>query len=99
MSLLSDLLNDLPKPTIETSKPSVPNLQRPSAAMIERSVPSQTRAYTNAANATPEWRQARDLYINHVMTCRGCYAPGGRYCSIGAELRNIYEKTPMEFPV
>ena len=49
-----------------------------------------------AATATPEWRHARDQYINHLMTCRACYAPTGRHCQTGAELRAIYDSTPME---
>lgn len=47
-----------------------------------------------AATATPEWRAARDQYLSHVMTCRACYAPTGRYCQTGAELRAIYDATP-----
>lgn len=47
-----------------------------------------------AATATPEWREARDQYISHAMTCRACYAPTGRYCQTGAELRAIYDATP-----
>lgn len=49
-----------------------------------------------AATASPEWRQARDLYINHLMGCRACYAPTGRYCPTGADLRQHYGNTPME---
>lgn len=49
-----------------------------------------------AATATPEWRAARDQYISHAMTCRGCHAPTGRYCPTGAELRATYDSTPME---
>lgn len=48
------------------------------------------------ATATPEWRHARDLYINHLMRCRACYAPRNRYCPDGAELRARYDSTPME---
>lgn len=47
-----------------------------------------------AATATPEWRAARDQYLSHVMTCRACYAPTGRHCPTGAELRAIYDATP-----
>ena len=46
------------------------------------------------ATATPEWRQSRDRYMNHLMTCRACYAPTGRYCQAGAELRATYNATP-----
>lgn len=47
-----------------------------------------------AATATPEWLKARDQYLSHVMTCRACHAPTGRYCQTGAELRAIYNATP-----
>ena len=55
-----------------------------------------TMGATNAANAAPEWRNARDQYLNHVMACRACYAPTARYCLTGADLRASYENTPME---
>ncbi|WP_137820940.1 hypothetical protein [Pseudomonas sp. D(2018)] len=50
----------------------------------------------SAATASPEWRQARDQYLNHLMPCRRCHAPTGRYCVIGAELRATYDRTPLE---
>lgn len=46
--------------------------------------------------ASPEWRQARDQYHNHIMPCRACHAPTERYCAAGAELRQRYNQTPME---
>lgn len=49
-----------------------------------------------AATASPEWRQSRDQYMNHLMACRACHAPTGRYCQTGDELRAIYDSTPME---
>ena len=49
-----------------------------------------------AATASPEWRQARDQYINHLMSCRDCYAPTSRYCTIGVSLRNHYNSTAIE---
>ncbi|MFJ7883551.1 hypothetical protein ACIQYF_08575 [Pseudomonas sp. NPDC096917] len=52
--------------------------------------------YTNAARATPEWRHVRDQYTNHVMACLACYAPIGRHCIAGANLRTTYDTTPME---
>tara|TARA_R110000850_G_scaffold152858_1_gene276168 strand:- start:1587 stop:1958 length:372 start_codon:yes stop_codon:yes gene_type:complete len=48
-----------------------------------------------AATASPEWRQAREQYINHLMGCRGCHAPTNRYCGTGADLRQQYTVTPM----
>ncbi|MGE8362369.1 hypothetical protein [Pseudomonas sp.] len=97
MSLLADLLNHMLPNVAGAGKSSVAKRaqDRPRLVLVE---PAQLRSspYTNAANATPEWRQARDRYINHVMTCRGCYAPGGRHCLTGAELRTAYDSTPME---
>ncbi|PVZ44015.1 hypothetical protein [Pseudomonas sp. CC120222-01a] len=97
MSLLSDLLNRMPPNAAGAGKPPMAkrSLDRPRLVLVE---PVQLPAspYTNAANATPEWRQARDQYISHVMTCRRCYAPGGRYCLIGADLRATYDNIPMK---
>ena len=49
-----------------------------------------------AIDGTPEWRQARDQYLNHIIVCRSCYAPNGRHCTAGARLRASYDNTPME---
>lgn len=51
----------------------------------------------SAATAALEWIAARDQYINHLMSCRACHAPTGRYCAAGAELRQRYEQMPMEY--
>ncbi|RWU19221.1 hypothetical protein DM813_23230 [Pseudomonas alkylphenolica] len=40
--------------------------------------------------ADPQWCQAHDLYIGHLMSCRSCHAPTNRYCTTGAELRDQY---------
>ncbi|MGV8841866.1 MAG: hypothetical protein ACOH2I_01155 [Pseudomonas sp.] len=50
----------------------------------------------SAATAAPEWIAARDPYHNHLMSCCVCYAPSKRYCPAGAELRTVYDSTPME---
>jgi hypothetical protein len=55
-----------------------------------------TSLHMSTATATPEWRQARDQYVNHIMVCRSCYSPSGRHCRAGAELRATYDSTPME---
>ena len=52
--------------------------------------------YHSADTASPEWREARDQYHRHLFACRACYAPAGRYCVTGAELRKRYNQTPME---
>lgn len=58
---------------------------------------SQTRStpYLTAHTASPEWRQARDRYIGHLMACPSCYAPVGHYCATGDHLRQRYNDTPM----
>lgn len=97
MSLLADLLNHMPPNVAGASKSSVAKrAQDRTRLVLVEPAQSPSSPYTNAANSTPEWRQARDRYINHVMTCRGCYAPGGRHCLTGAELRTAYDNTPME---
>jgi hypothetical protein len=55
-----------------------------------------TGPHANAATASSEWRQARDQYLSHIMVCRGCYAPTGRHCTAGGDLRVSYDNTPME---
>lgn len=47
-----------------------------------------------AATAKPEWLASRDQYHRHIFACPGCYAPTGRYCQTGADLRAIYDATP-----
>ena len=49
-----------------------------------------------AATASPAWVAARNQYIQHIMACDGCYAPTGRYCNIGADLKAIYEEASEE---
>ncbi|VVN98763.1 hypothetical protein PS726_02472 [Pseudomonas fluorescens] len=101
MSLLSGLLDSLPPPVADAGRPTMANLTTddPLPVMVERPTQFQTSLYTNAANATHEWRQARDQYIKHVMACRACHAPTGRYCAVGAVLLETYNQTPMELPV
>ena len=48
-----------------------------------------------AVTASPEWLAARDAVYHHLMPCRSCYAPTGRYCPAGADLRQRYDQTPM----
>jgi hypothetical protein len=97
MSLLGDLLNHMPPNVAGAGKPSTAKRATdcPRLVLVEPA-PLPSSPYANAASATPEWRQARDQYIGHVMTCQGCYAPGNRHCLVGTELRAIYDNTPME---
>lgn len=98
MSLLSNLLDHMPPTIAGADKPPMAKrtTDRPQLVLVERPVQLPERTYTNAASATPEWRHARDQYLNHVMTCCACYAPTARYCPAGADLRAIYDRTPME---
>lgn len=93
MSLLSALLDHMP-PAV-TDSPKVDSRPRLAlATRVER--PAQFITGPHANTATPEWRQARDQYLNHIMVCRSCYAPTGRHCLAGADLRAAYDSTPME---
>lgn len=97
MSLLSDLLNHTPPNVNDARDRSMPK-RVPDRPRLLLAVPTQSLsgAYVNAANASAEWRQARNQYISHVMSCQGCYAPTGRHCPAGADLRVSYDATPME---
>ncbi|WP_339425176.1 hypothetical protein [Pseudomonas proteolytica] len=99
MSLLSGLLDHMPPAITGVDSPKVDNRPRPRLMLanpVERTPRFITSPHANAATATPEWRQARDQYLNHIMVCRSCYAPTGRYCKAGAHLRTSYDATPME---
>jgi hypothetical protein len=101
MSLLSALLDHIPPAITGANSAKVWSRPQPHprlvlANRIERPAKFVTGPYANAATATPEWRQARDQYLNHIMVCRSCYAPTGRHCSAGADLRASYDDTPMK---
>lgn len=38
-----------------------------------------------------EWRAVHGLFLNHIMGCSGCHAPGNRYCDQGAKLGEEYK--------
>lgn len=98
MSLLSSLLDHMPPIIAGAANPTMANRtpDRPRLVLVERPTQLPARTYSNAAMATPEWRYARDQYINHLMACRSCCAPTARHCAAGADLRAIYDQTPME---
>ncbi|EJM25138.1 hypothetical protein PMI22_00484 [Pseudomonas sp. GM21] len=98
MSLLSGLLDHIPPTLADAAKPAMVNRTTDHArlVLVEHSAQLPASTYTNAANATPGWRHARDQYLNHIMTCRACCAPTARYCLAGADLRAIYDRIPME---
>lgn len=98
MSLLSGLLDHMPPTIAGADKTIMTNRapDRPSLVLVELPDKLQASAYTNAVNATSEWRHIRDEYLSHVMACPACYAPTGRHCTTGAGLRATYDNTPME---
>jgi hypothetical protein len=99
VSLLSGLLDHIPPAVTGTDSPKVDSRPRPRLVLANRAeFPPQFVAgpHASAATASPEWRHARDQYLNHIMVCRSCYAPTGRHCTAGAHLRDSYDNTPME---
>ncbi|WP_231876372.1 hypothetical protein [Azotobacter vinelandii] len=64
------------------------------AAIVEQQVDEPQHVIRTAATASPAWREVRDQYHAHIFACRACYAPLGRHCAVGAELRAIYDSTP-----
>jgi hypothetical protein len=101
MSLLSCLLDHMPPAITGTDSAILRSRPEPRSRLalvtpVERAPLLITSPNASAANATPEWRQARDQYLNHIMVCRSCYAPTGRHCKAGADLRASYDNTPME---
>jgi len=100
MSLLSPLLDHMSPAFIgtEPEKAGKPMSRTHLALATPAERPPQfvTGPHANATTATPEWRQARDQYLSHVMVCSACYAPTGRHCTAGANLRASYDSTPME---
>ena len=101
MSLLSGLLDHMPPAIAGADSTNLRSRLEPRprlmlASLVERAHQFSTSPHASAATATPEWRQARDQYLNHIMVCRSCYAPTGRHCAAGAQLRASYDATPME---
>lgn len=55
-----------------------------------------TRALDNRpghAQRLKAWRPAHERFMDHLTACPECYAPRGRYCTTGAELRRVYLQT------
>lgn len=101
MSLLSGLLDHMPPAIAGTDSAILRSGPEPRPRLVltnpvERAPQFVTGPHASAATATPEWRHARDQYLNHIMVCRSCYAPTGRHCTAGAHLRVSYDNTPME---
>lgn len=104
MGTLLDLIASLPlaatvdAPTAKPLSVSPAWVDRPASAeqqaiIVERLIEEPPHIIRTAATASPEWLEARDRYHSHLMACRACYAPLGRHCAAGAELRAIYDST------
>lgn len=83
-------------PQATRSPPSAPPTPTTPAKRALKPAGEPMGLILTAATASPTWRQARDEYVSHLMICRACYAPTGRHCAAGAELRQHYDNTPME---
>jgi len=55
----------------------------------------QCTVHTAATDSTDRLR-ARDQFYQHLMSCRACHAPVGRYCTSGSALRQHYNDTFLE---
>lgn len=73
-----------------------PRLEQPVAAIRVEEEAEPPHTVHTAATASSDWRAARDHLYPHLMTCRTCHAPAGRYCAAGTGLREHYDKTPWE---
>ena len=94
LSITSAPIQHAASSTRETGKPEPSQVNTVNTPTRE---PPGKQAYIlTAATASPEWLLARDQYMGHLMTCATCYAPMGRYCATGADLRQQYQFTPME---
>ncbi|MBY8970813.1 hypothetical protein J1G33_10440 [Pseudomonas sp. P867] len=101
MSLLSGLLDHMPPAIADADSTNLRRRPEPRPRLVlanpvERTPRLIISPHVSAATATPEWRHARDEYLNHIMACRSCHAPNGRHCTAGAHLRASYDNTPME---
>ncbi|WP_455231509.1 hypothetical protein [Geopseudomonas aromaticivorans] len=63
--------------------------------IVEEEVEPQRTVHT-AATASPARREADAAHTNHLMSCRACNAATGRYCEVGADLRQRYRDTPTD---
>ncbi|MBV2133353.1 hypothetical protein KRX52_11165 [Pseudomonas sp. MAP12] len=73
-----------------------PPLPEPAVGQFEEAGADRQHTFVTAATASPYWIAARDEYISHLMICHDCYAPRKHYCSLGNDLRQSYDHTPME---
>ncbi|VVQ06240.1 hypothetical protein PS910_04341 [Pseudomonas fluorescens] len=95
---LADVDPSLVAKTIRTSPAWI---NRPK--QVEQSPESHTeeewkpqRTVQTAAMASQAWRKADAAHNRHLIECRACHAATNRYCPAGADLRQLYDNTPME---
>ncbi|MNZ12503.1 hypothetical protein D3C78_293810 [compost metagenome] len=62
---------------------------------VEEDAEPQRTVHT-AATASTDWLTARNQFYQHLMTCRACHAPAGRYCPSGSNLQQHYNDTSQE---
>lgn len=62
---------------------------------VEEDAEPQRTVHT-AATASVDWLTVRDQLYQHLMACRACHAPAGRYCPSGSNLRQHYNDTSQE---
>lgn len=79
--------------TAQTDRPEPPQVNTVNTSAREQ--PGKQAYILTAATASPDWLLVRDQHMGHLMTCATCYAPTGRYCATGADLRQQYESAPI----
>lgn len=68
----------------------------PVEAHVEEEEGEPQHSVPTAATAPADWLVARDPFYQHLMTCRACHAPVGRYCTTGSDLRQHYNANQQE---
>lgn len=68
----------------------------PAEVMPAKEDTEPQRTVHTAATASADWLTARDQLYQHLMICRACHAPAGRYCPSGSKLLQHYNDTSQE---
>lgn len=77
---------------INRAAPPTPQIAR--MPVEEEAKPQRT--VDTATTTSVDWLTARNRFYQHLMTCRACHAPAGRYCLSGSDLRQHYNDTSLE---
>ncbi|XOC01555.1 hypothetical protein ACMC9K_20630 [Pseudomonadota bacterium DY0742] len=80
--------------TIRSSPTWIYRATPPASPVTREEATEPQRTVHTAATASVNWLTARDQFYQHLMTCRACHAPAGRYCPSGSDLRQHYNNTP-----